>query len=106
MTKTAAISAPKSNPASTGSTPNTGTSGGVLGAGGAGSTVAGGLTNLAGAGATDASMSQMMATMAHNTIIGNLASIAESNNNLMVNGTGGVTKVTSNVGRNLKDAAG
>ena len=87
-------------------TPNTKSSSATTGALGAGSVLANGATNAAGAAGVDASMSEMMLTMAHNTGIGNLASVAESVNNLMVNGTGGITKVTSNVGRNLKDAAG
>ena len=87
-------------PPATGKSGTTAAGGSAVGT--AGAVAAGGVD----AAATDASMSAMMATMAHNTIIGNLASIAESNNNLTVNGTGGITKVTSNVGRNLKDAAG
>lgn len=63
-------------------------------------------TNVADQAASDASMASMMESMRHNTIVGNAATVAESLNNLQVNGTGGITKVTSNVGRNLKDAAG
>ena len=84
----------------------TGAAGAATAAGGAVAAGASAAGTVAQTAATDASMAAMMGVMAHNTILGNQASIAESNNNLMVNATGGVTKVTSNVGRNIKDAAG